>query len=90
MWHTLFETVAKDVTVKARVDEELAAQIDRWARVHDVDRSEAIRIALRRLLEDEEERQRKIEEIRAEFAELAKTGIFEEPEDDSWKASGGW
>lgn len=90
MWYALTALVAKDTILKARVDDVLADEVDRWAEAHDVDRSEAIRIALRRLLEDEEERRERIKAARERIDELAGTGIFEAPEDDSWKASGGW
>ncbi len=90
MWHTLLGGVPKDTILKARVDEDLAQAVDAWAEEHGTDRSEAIRLALRRLLEDEDARQRRIQEARDAIEALAETGIFDEPEDDSWKASGGW
>lgn len=90
MWHAFTRVVAKDTIVKARVDDELAERIDQWAKAHEVDRSEAIRIALRRLIEDEEDREERIQAARERIDELAETGIFEAPEDDRWKASGGW
>lgn len=90
MWHTLLGGVPKDTIVKARVDGELAEAVDAWAETHGIDRSEAIRVALRQLLEDEEERRRRIQEAREAIDALSETGIFDEPTDDSWKASGGW
>lgn len=88
MWHTLMGGVAKDVTLRARVDEELAQAVDRWAQDHGTDRSEAIRVALRTFLEDEEERRRQLEELRREFEAFAEAGLFDPPEDDSWKVGG--
>lgn len=90
MWYRIASAVAKDTILKARVDDELAEAVDRWAQGHEVDRSEAIRIALRRLIEDDQERERRIEEVRRRFDEYEAAGLFDEPEDDSWKASGGW
>lgn len=90
MCHTFFGGVTKDVTLKARVDDALAEQVDRWAEEHETDRSGTIRIALRRLLEAEEERQRRLDAVRERFDVYAEAGAFEPPEDDDWKASGGW
>lgn len=87
MWHTLLGGVAKDVILKARVDDELADAVDAWADEHDTDRSEVIRRALAAFLKDEEDRRKRIEEARQAIDELADTGIFEPPEGD-WKAGG--
>lgn len=88
MWHTLMGGVAKDIILKARVDEELASAVDAWAGAHEVDRSEAIRIALRKLMEDEEARRRRIQEARQAIDALAQAGAFDPPEDEDWKAGG--
>lgn len=80
----------KDAVVRARINEELANRIDRWAQEHDTSRSQVIREALARFLEDEDERRRRIEAAYQAVDELEGTGIFEPPEDDAWKASGGW
>lgn len=89
LWYKLWSPMAKDEILRARVEKELAEQVERWAEDRGTDVSEAIRIALRRLVE-EAERRRRIEAARDRIDELAETGIFEEPEDDRWKASGGW
>lgn len=80
--------MTKDVILKARVDDDLAEQVDRWAEEHETDRSETIRIALRRLLEDDRARRERIQQAREAIDTLAETGIFEPPEDDAWKAGG--
>lgn len=88
MWHTLFGGVAKDVILKARVDDELASAVDEWAEEHDTDRSEVIRRALGAFLEDAEARRERIEEARKRIDDLADTGIFEPPEDNAWRVGG--
>lgn len=90
MWNTLGGLMPKDAVVRARINQELADRIDRWAQEHDASRSQVIREALARFLEHEDERQRRIEEAYQAIDELEETGIFEPPEDDAWKASGGW
>lgn len=88
MWYTLLPGMAKDVILKARVDEELAQAVDRWAQAHGADRSETIRFALRRLLEDDEARRRRLEELEERFEAYEEAGLFDPPEDDAWKAGG--
>lgn len=90
MWHTLIGGVAKDIVLKARVDDELASAVDEWAEEHGTDRSEVIRRALGAFLEDEEARRERIEAVRERFEAYAEAGAFDPPENDDWKASGGW
>lgn len=82
--------MCENIVLEASVEPGLAEAVDRWAEENQVERSEVIHRALRCFLEDEEDRRRRIEQARQAIDELAGTGIFEPPEDDSWKASGGW
>jgi predicted transcriptional regulator len=69
-------SMAASEMLRARVDPALARRVDRWAKAHGTDISGTIRIALARLLE-QEDRQRKVEAALREVRELAKTGVFE-------------
>lgn len=72
--------------LRARVDRELARKVQRWAKGHRTGVSETIRIALRRLVE-EEERERRVQAALRRMDELAKTGVFDPPK-GPWKAGG--
>lgn len=73
--------------LRARVDKDFAKRVARWARAHDVDVSEAIRMGLLTLLE-QEEREAKVRKALATMDEAARLGLFDPPSDDSWKAGG--
>lgn len=62
--------------LRARVDAELARQVRRWARDHDKDISETIRVALRRLMEQRAREKRAEEAVQRK---LAKTGVIDPP-----------
>jgi len=73
-------------TLKARVDAGMARKVRRWAKDHGKDTSETIRIALQRLL-DEQDRARRVEAAMKEFDAIARTGVFDPPK-GPWKAGG--
>lgn len=74
-------------TLKARVDKAFARQVERWAKEHDADVSEAIRIALRRLLE-EDSKERRIAAAMKKLRELEARGAFDTPKGGTVKAGG--
>jgi len=88
LWHSERRRVTASPILKARVDPELARQVEAWAKDHGTDVSETIRVALRKLVEHEK-RERKARETLKRFDELAKTGIYDPPK-RPFKASGGW
>lgn len=90
IWSNLSSTIGQGVAVQARIDEDLAHRMDEWTQEHDASHSEVVRRALSTFLEEETERQRRIEEVYQALDDLEETGIFDPPDDDSWKASGGW
>lgn len=65
-------------TLKARVDKGFAREVQRWAKAHDADVSEAIRIALRKLLE-EDSKERRIAAAMKQLRELEAKGVFDPP-----------
>lgn len=81
--------MAASDSLRIRLDPKLARRVRAWARRHDKDVSATVRIALLRLVE-EEERARRVEAALEHLRESEKLGLFEPPRDDSWKASGGW
>lgn len=88
VWHRRWEpvTATASETLKARVDKAFARKVRRWAKDHDKDVSETVRIALRGLIEDAE-REKAAEAAVRHIRELAKSGIFEPPK-GPWKAGG--
>lgn len=78
--------MASTDVLRARVDADLAREVRKWARQHDTDVSEAVRIALRRLIE-RDERERRAEAAVKKIQGYAKLGIFDPPKGD-WKAGG--
>lgn len=72
--------------LRARVEPDFARRVEKWAKAHGTYVSETIRIALQKLLEDEdvEERVRKALE---RFEESRKLGLWDPPT-GKWKAGG--
>lgn len=85
MWHKLPRSMASEV-LRARVDRELARKVQRWAKDHRTGVSETIRIALRRLVE-EDTRSKAFADIERKFDEWERMGLFDPPK-GPWKAGG--
>ncbi len=78
--------MAGDEVLRARVDPQLSRKVHRWAREHDTNVSEAVRIALRQLVE-ERQRLRQIKRALKEFDEYDQEGLFDPPAGET-KAKG--
>jgi len=78
--------MAADRILKARVDDALADEVERWAKAHDTDVSGVIRAALRDLLERERRRGRAAA-IAREFDRYQRDGLLDPPRGE-WKAGG--
>ena len=72
--------------LRARVDKSFAKKVQRWAKDHDTDVSEAIRIALRKLLQ-EQDRAKRLAKIKADMDEAEALGLFDPPS-GPYKAGG--
>lgn len=70
--------MAADEVLRARVDPRLARKVHRWAREHDTNVSEAVRVALRGLVE-EQKRQRRLKKALHEFDAYDQEGLFDPP-----------
>lgn len=79
--------VAANEMLRARVEKDLARKMQRWAKEHDMDLSEAIRTALRRFLKQEDVARKERQEIKQLFDEAERLGVFDPPKGD-WKMGG--
>lgn len=89
LWHALVEEVTGDVLLEARIDEGLAEALDAWADAHEVGRAEAVRIALCKLMDEEQARRQRIQEAHAVVDAFLETGILEPIPEDGSDAPGG-
>lgn len=64
--------------LRARVDPDLSRKVHRWAKEHNVNVSEAVRLAVRRLVE-QQERKRRVEQALRVIDKADKAGLFQPP-----------
>lgn len=71
--------MASGEVLRARVDSRLSKKVHKWAREHQVNVSEAVRVALRHLVE-QQERKKRAEKALQDFDAAAEKGLFDPPE----------
>ena len=78
MWHADSRWMPASEMLRARVDKEMAKAVRAWAKAHGTDVSGALRLALRRLLE-EQDRERRVAAAMRKFDDLRRAGVFDPP-----------